>query len=401
MKTPVKTILILPDGMADEPIAELGGKTPLQAARTPAMDEIARRGASGTLRTLPEGFPTSSDVANMSVMGCDLRTEYCGRGVLEAVSKGVPLAKTDVAFRFNTCSVAADGTLADFSGGHPAEADVAVLVETLNRELGSDKVSFHQGVSYRNILVLHGAEFSADIHCQKPDDNSGNPYDEHVFPDPNPGFEKDERALHTCAFVADLIRRARTVLAGGRINAIWPWSAGQAGAIRDLRTLRGITGAVVSAVDVINGLGRAVGMDVVKVPGATGYIDTNYEGKAAAALEAIRTHDFVYVHVEATDEVSHAQDLALKLRVIEDVDSRLVAPILQGAGPDVRLVVLPDHPVPIALGKHTRIPVPVAVCGPGIEPDGVQAYGETEALAGSLGAFHDSGLMDFLFPPIG
>lgn len=400
MNKPVKTILILPDGMADEPLAELGGMTPLMAARTPAMDEIARRGASGTLRTLPEGFPTSSDVANMSVIGCDLATEYCGRGVLEAMSRNVPLAPTDVAFRFNMCSVAEDGSLADFSGGHPGDAEVEATLEIIRRAAGGGEVSFHKGVSYRNILVLHGEKFSPHVCCEKPDDNSGNVYRRHVYPKPAPGYENDEAAKRTCAKLREVINICHAELADRAINAIWPWSPGRAGAIRTLGALRGITGAVVSAVDVINGLGRALGMDVVKVPGATGYIDTDYEGKAAAALDAIKTHDFVYVHVEATDEVSHARDAALKIRTIEDVDARLVAPVLAGAGADVRVVILPDHPVPVSIGRHTRTPVPVAACGPGIVPDSVERYDESSALSGSLGNFRDSGLMDRLFPPV-
>lgn len=400
MSNPIKTILILPDGMADEPLAELGGKTPLMAARTPAMDEIARRGASGTLRTLPEGFPTSSDVANMSVIGCDLASEYCGRGVLEAMSQGVPLEPTDVAFRINTCTVAEDGTLADFSGGHPDDAAVEETLEIIRNVAGSDIVTFHKGVSYRNILVLRGGMFSPHVYCEKPDDNSGNVYRQHVYPKPAPGHENDRSAQYTCEHLKEIINVIHAELADRKINAVWPWSPGCAGAIRTLGKLRGITGAVVSAVDVINGLGRALGMDVVKVPGATGYIDTNYEGKAAAALEAIKTHDFVYVHIEATDEVSHAQDTALKIKTIEDVDARLVAPILAGAGADVRLVVLPDHPVPVSIGRHTRTPVPVAVCGPGVVPDSVGKYDEAAALEGTLGNFKDSGLMDWLFPPV-
>ena len=406
----MKTILILPDGMADEPLAELNGRTPLQAANTPAMDTIAREGRCGTLRTLPEGFPTSSDVANMSVMGCDLASEYCGRGVLEAFSQRIPLTGEDVAFRMNLCTTDADGRLTDFSGGHPSEADAAAVIALLNERLGSEAVRFHTGVSYRNLLILHGRQYSPDVYCQKPDDNCGNLIAEHL-PKPAPGFEENAAAQETVRTLLDVMTRAAAVLKDSPfgkpsatrsvpINAVWPWSGGRAGAIRKLKELRGISGAVISAVDVINGLGAAMGMDVVRVPGATGYIDTNYEGKAAAALDAIRTHDFVYVHIEATDEVSHACDLQAKLKVIEDVDSRLVAPILAGAGPEVRIVLLPDHPVPIAIGRHTRTPVPVAVRTPGETPDAVQTYDEIACPQGSLGHFLDAGLMDFLFPPV-
>jgi 2,3-bisphosphoglycerate-independent phosphoglycerate mutase len=202
---------------------------------------------------------------------------------------------------------------------------------------------------------------------------------------------------HTAAVLRDLIARASVVLAGREANAIWPWSGGRAGAIHSLGDRFGIRAAVISAVDVINGLGRCMGMNVIRVPGATGYIDTNYEGKADAAIAAIQMHDFVYVHVEAIDEVSHAQNLALKLKAIEDFDHRLVARVLAACGPDVTCVVLPDHPVPLATGKHTRTPVPVAICGPGFPPDGVQSYDEVCAPHGALGALKGPDLMNLLF----
>ena len=403
LPSPRKTVLFLPDGMADEPLAELGGRTPLQAAYTPAMDTIARRGRSGTLLTLPKQFPTSSDVANMSVLGCDLATEYCGRGVLEAYSQGIALGPEDIAFRCNLVSIAPDGTLADSAGGHIAQADAEALIAELNAALATDAVRFHPGVSYRNLLVLHGAGFSPDVHCEKPDDNPGNPVAEHLPTATSPAGE------HTLAVMLDLADRAHAVLSASPVNAriaasgglpangIWLWSQGRAGAMRTLRDRLGVSGAIVSAVDVIKGLGRALGMDVLDVPGATGYIDTNYEGKADAAVEALRTHDFVYVHVEATDEVSHLGDRDLKIRTIEDVDQRLVQRVMDACGKDVRYVVLPDHPVPVKMRRHTRVPVPVAVCGPGIVSDAVETYDEFAAPRGALGALFGPELMEFLF----
>ncbi len=399
----MKTILFLPDGMADEPLAELGNKTPLQAAHTPAMDTIARRGRSGTLRTLPKDFPTSSDVANMSVIGCDLASEYCGRGVLEAYSQGVALGPEDIAFRCNLVSIAPDGTLADSAGGHIAQADAEALVAELNAALATDRIRFHPGVSYRNLLVLHGAEFSPDVHCEKPDDNPNNPVAEHLPTATSPAGE------HTLSVMLDLAERAHAVLSASPVNAriaaagglpangIWLWSQGRAGAMRPLRERYGVSGAMISAVDVIKGLGRALGMDAPDIPGATGYIDTSYENKADAAIAALRDHDFVYVHVEATDEVSHAGDLALKIKTIEDVDHRLVQRVMDACGKDVRYVVLPDHPVPVHLRRHTRVPVPVAVCGPGIAPDSVETYDEIAAPTGALGALFGPELMEYLF----
>ena len=386
-----KTILFLGDGMADEPIAALGHRTPLQAAATPAMDCIAREGRSGTLLTLPDGYPTSSDVANMSVLGCDLATELCGRGPLEAASRGIPLGPHDVCFRVNLVSVDAEGRLSDFSGGHIAQADADEAVRLLNAGLGTDRIRFHRGVSYRNLLVLSGPEFTAQVRCDKPDDNPGHPVAEHLPRAAAPGGEA------TAARLRDLIARAADILRGRTANGIWPWSGGQAGALHRLDDRYGIRSAVISAVDVINGLGRCMGMDVIPVAGATGYIDTNYEGKADAALAAIRDHDFVYVHVEAIDEVSHAQNLALKLRTIEDFDRRLVARVMASVDPATTLVVLPDHPVPLATGKHTRTPVPVAVRRPGLVPDAVSCFDEIACRQGALGALRGSELMDLLF----
>jgi 2,3-bisphosphoglycerate-independent phosphoglycerate mutase len=397
-----KTIIFLGDGMADEPIASLGDKTPLQAANTPAMDSIARAGQSGTLLTLPEGFPTSSDVANMSVLGCDLPTEFCGRGPLEAAGRGIPLAPGDIAFRLNLTTVT-DGILTDFSGGHIAQDDAEVLIEALATELGSDTVRFYPGVSYRNLLVISGETASADIKTDKPDDNQGNLVAEHLPKVTSPEGEATANLLN------DLIVKAGPLLANHPINqkavtegrdpanAIWPWSGGSAGALKTLSDKYGISSAVISAVDVINGLGRCLGMDVINVPGATGYIDTNYEGKADAAIEALKTHDFVYVHVEAVDEVSHAQDLELKLKAIEDFDTRVVGRVLAAIGPDITTVVLPDHPVPISLGKHTRIPVPVSVNCPGVEPDAVQTFDEIACPTGTIGAIANGDLMALLF----
>jgi 2,3-bisphosphoglycerate-independent phosphoglycerate mutase len=393
MDTPRKTVLFLGDGMADEPLAELAGRTPLQAADTPALDRIARLGRCGTLLTLPDGYPTSSDVANMSVLGCDLATELCGRGPLEAASRGIPLGPDDVAFRVNLVTVDGQGILRDYSGGQVSGTEAAGAIERLNAALATDRIRFHTGVSYRNLLILSGPEFSAEVTCGKPDDNHGNAVSRHLPRARGPAGER------TAAVLRELMARASELLAGRRANAIWPWSGGRAGAIHNLGRRYGIRAAVISAVDVINGLGRCLGMDVIRVPGATGYIDTNYEGKADAALAALCDHDFIYVHVEAMDEVSHAQNLKLKLQTIEDFDRRLVARVLAGADPSTTFVVLPDHPVPLATGKHTRTPVPVAVWRPGWPPDAVQTYDESACRAGALGAMKGRALMDLLFGP--
>ncbi len=397
-----KTIIFLPDGMADEPIAELNGTTPLEYAATPAMDSIASDGRSGTLFTLPEEFPTSSEVANMSVLGCDLPTEYCGRGAVEAAGRNIVLGPDDVALRVNLITTV-DGVITDFSGGHIDPADALELIDELNGAFGSDKVCFYPGVSYRNILVLSGSEFTADVKTDKPDDSHGEVVLEHL------PMAKSVAGEEIAAVLSQLIKDAPAVLeefavnkrlaAEGKpmANGIWPWSAGKAGNLRTLQEKYGISSAVISAVDVIFGIGRLLGMDVVDVSGATGYIDTNYEGKADAAIEAIKTHDLVYLHIEAIDEVSHAQDLKLKIQAIEDFDSRVVARVLAAVGDDVNVAVLPDHPVPIALGKHTRVPVPVAVRMGGVEPDDINVFSESACLSGALGDMKADDFMNLLF----
>jgi len=390
--------------MADEPVPEIGGKTPLQYAQTPAMDSIAREGRCGSLLTLPHGFPTGSEVANMSVLGCDLASEYCGRGPLEAAGRGIPLRPDDKAFRLNLVTVK-DGFLRDYAGGHIDQKAAEEIVQVLNARFGSDSVRFYPGVSYRTILVLSGPEFSHMVRTEKPDDNYGEEIEDHLPTALAPEAE------HTAAFLRRLMIEAPAVLdsvpanqrraADGKpvANGVWPWSGGRAGAIRTLRERYGIKGAVISAVDVISGLGRCLGMDVIAVPGATGYLDTNYEGKADAAIEAIRDHDLVYLHVEAIDEVSHERDLSNKIRAIENFDRRIVARVLEAVGRDVNVAVLPDHPVPVAVGKHTRTPVPVAVRIAGAQPDAVAAFDEVSCPAGALGAMKNGDLMNLLFGP--
>lgn len=402
MPTKRRTVIFLGDGMADDPLPQLGNRTPLQAAHTPGMDAIARAGRSGTLLTLPADFPTSSEVANMSVLGCDLATEYCGRGPLEALARGIALGPLDKAFRLNLTSVK-DGILTDFSGGHVAQSDAEALIAALNKALGTTSIKFHSGVSYRNILILSGAEYSHRVKTDKPDDNHGEQVADHLPQSAAP------EAGATAALLQRLISQAPAVLEAHPVNkrlaregkplanGIWLWSGGACGAMRSIAVKYGITGAVITAVDVIRGLGRSLGMDVIDVPGATGYIDTNYEGKAAAAIEALRSYDLVYVHLEAIDEVSHAKDLALKLKAIEDFDARIISPVLNAAESGVSAAILPDHPVPVALGKHTRTPVPVAVRMAGVKPDGVQAYSELDAPRGALGAMRNGDLMRLLF----
>lgn len=403
MKRPIPTVIFLGDGMADEPLPELNGATPLEYAQTPAMDAIARDGQSGTLLTLPDGFPTSSEVANMSVLGCDLAAEYSGRGPLEAAGRGLTLGPDDLAFRLNL-TAQSDGVLTDYSGGHIDPEDARVAVEALNAAFGSQVIRFYPGVSYRTLLILSGKDFSSRVKTEKPDDHQGDPV-EACLPK-----ALEPAGAATATWLADLMRRAPQVLADLPFNArrraqgiplangVWPWSGGKAGALQSIQSKYGVSGAVISAVDVIIGLGRCLKMDIIPVPGATGYIDTNFEGKAEAAIQALKRFDLVYLHLEAVDEVSHEGRLDEKIRAIENFDRRIIAPILKAFKPEaLNAAVLPDHPVPVKLRKHTRTPVPVAIRKAGWRPDAVTRYGETPCRQGQLGAMRGDALMRHLF----
>ncbi len=395
-----KAIIFLPDGMADCRLDKLNNKTPLEYAHTPGMDSIAKNGVNGTFRTLIDGYPTSSDVANMSVIGYDPAECYPGRGPIEAVSQGITLASDDVAWRCNLVNVTADGIMNDYSSGHLAEDVAEILMNDLQKEFGSDLVTFHSGVSYRNLLVLHGEQFSNDVSYAKPDSSHGENIDDLIWTALN---KDDKKAQFTVDFIIDLCEKAANFLAEHPLNKklkvtanrIWPWSPGYQPNFQPFsEKYAHKTGAVISAVDVVKGIGLCAEMDVIKVEGATGFVDTNYEGKAAAAIKAIQCHDLVYLHVEAIDECSHLGDLELKIKAINDFDSKIVIPVMKAVKEliasekiteDVNFALLPDHPVPIELRKHTRTPVPLAICGPKFEADNVEVYSEIEALNGSLG----------------
>ena len=329
----MKTLIILGDGMADEPIAELGGKTPLQYADTPAMDTLARLGVTGRLKTVADGFHPGSEVANMAVLGYDLPTVYEGRGVLEAASMGVELQPGDMAMRCNLVCLEGD-LLKNHSAGHIKTEEADLLIQTLDAELGSERIRFYTGVSYRHLLVIKGGD--KRLVCTPPHDIPMQPYR------PNLIRAEVSEAEETATLLNQLIERSQEVLKNHPVNikriqeghdpanSIWPWSPGVRPAMQTLKSLYGIQqSSVISAVDLIRGIGVYAGMKVIHVEGATGLYDTNYEGKAAAALEALKTDDLVYLHVEASDEAGHEGDVRLKIQTIEDLDHRIVGPVLQ------------------------------------------------------------------------
>ncbi|HXY70000.1 MAG TPA: cofactor-independent phosphoglycerate mutase [Gemmatimonadales bacterium] len=408
----MKSVIVIGDGMSDRPVERLGGRTPLQAAKKPHIDRIAREGRSGLLRTVGETGPADSAVANLAVLGYDPAASAQGRAVLEAASMGVELLPDDVAVRCNLVCLEGprdDRRIRNHSAGHISNEEAAELVRALDAELGGGQgpapAHFFPGVSYRHLLVLRGGWASPAVECAPPHDNVGGrvadllprALEEGAAPTARRLVELYERALPILA--AHPVNAARRAAGKDEANAIWTWSPGRRQPLASLRERYGVRGAVISAVDLIMGLGVCVGMDLVRVPGATGLADTNYEGKAAAALDALADHDLVYVHVEATDEAGHARDLDLKIRCIEYLDGRLVRPILEGLGArGVRaaIAVLPDHPTPVATGQHGRDPVPVAILRPGEAPDGTERYDEAAAARGSLGLMTGSQFMQLM-----
>lgn len=390
----MKTIIILGDGMSDYPVESLGGVTPLQAAEKPNIDRIAREGRMGLMETLPEGLPLGSAVANLSVLGYDPFQTFNGRAVLEAANMGVALEDAEVAFRMNLICIE-NGRIKNHSAGHITTEEADEIIHDLQGELGEElgQVAMHTGVSYRHLLVLSDAADSPKVQCIPPHDHVGECADDLLPAATSEEGKATEARLRSLMAGAEGLLRDHPVnqkrIAAGAdpANAIWPWSPGRKPKMRTMQERFGVHGAVISAVDLINGLGLYAGMDVIRVEGATGLWDTNFEGKAAACVEAIQDHDLVYVHVEATDEAGHAKDAALKVNCIEMLDARLVSPILEGVeelGLEVALAVLPDHPTPVSSGVHEREAVPVAIRRPGDAPDGTTHYDEEQAKLGNI-----------------
>jgi len=386
----MKIAILLGDGMADVPLEELGGRTPLEAAATPAMDALAREGTLGLAVTVPEGLPAGSDVANLSVFGYDPRECYTGRAPLEAAAMGVTLGPDDVAYRMNLVTLlvgAGQVFLDDFSAGHVSTPEAREIVLTLGERLGQDGFEFYPGVSYRHLLVWRGGR--EDPVTTPPHDIQGQAIHAHL-----PRGEGAEVLLHLITGSQILLKdhpvnQARREQGQKEANSIWLWGQGRAPRMEPYRERFGLGGAVISAVDLLKGIARASGLEAPDVPGATAYLDTNYEGKVAAALAALTRGDFAYVHVEAPDEAGHIGNLADKLQAIEDFDRRVVAPMRAGlevSGEPFTLLVMPDHPTPISLRTHTADPVPFALYrsdGAGSVPGG----GFTEAHARATGVF--------------
>lgn len=388
----MKHIIILGDGMADEPIPELGDKTPMEVANTPTMDWLASHGRVGRLKTVPVGYHPGSEVANMSVLGYDLDKTFEGRGSLEAASIGVPLLDGEMAMRCNLICIE-NGIIKNHSAGHISNEEAAELIDFLNEQLADDDIRFYQGVSYRHLLkVKHGDK---RIHCTPPHDVPGTPFRDVLI------RPEAAEAQATADLLNGLILRSQELLENHPVNikrkaegkdaanSIWPWSPGYRPRMQTLMERFGIdSGVVISAVDLIRGIGVYAGLKPILVEGATGLWNTNYEGKVAAAIAALKDNDFVFLHIEASDEAGHEGDYNLKIKTIENLDSRvckLILEAVQQMNEPVAIAVLPDHPTPCRIRTHTGEPVPFLIYRPGDHADSVERFSEHSAQQGSYG----------------
>lgn len=388
----MKYIVVIGDGMADYPLEELGGKTPLQVANKPNMDGIAERGKCGLLTTIPKGMNAGSDIANLSILGYDPRKCYTGRGPLEAMSIGVELDTGDIAFRCNLITER-DGFIADYCADHITTDEANGLIDALDDAFDIGK--FYPGVSYRHLFVL---ENDGDIVCTPPHDVIGEEIKRHMIkPENSPIAQKlNQMMLDSKNVLEDHpVNRGRVKEGKNPANMIWLWGQGGRPDMAPLKEKYGIDGAVISAVDLIKGIGYYAGMDVIDVPGATGYYDTNYIGKAEYALEALKSCDYVYLHVESIDEASHAGDLEMKIKTIEEFDKKVLGTLLD-SGEEFTIAVLPDHLTPISIKTHAKEPVPFAVCSPDASVgDGIK-FDEFSAKDGSAGNLEGEEFMRFL-----
>lgn len=398
----MKHIILLGDGMADHPIEQLGNKTILQYANTPNMDSIAREGKTGKLYTIPQGFHPGSEVANTAILGYDLDKVYEGRGPLEAASIGYEMDHDDLALRCNLITIA-DGKIQNHHGGHLTTEQGDVLIKYLEKHLGNDRVKFMTGIQYRHLLVIKGG--NKNIECAPPHDNPGKDW-QTLLVKPlidTSAHENDARMTpeETADLLNDLIKQSQELLKQHPFNherktpanSIWPWGGGYRPEMEplshDYPQIK--SGTVISAVDLIRGIGHYAGLDIIKVAGATGLYDTNYAGKVDAALKSLQHDDFVFLHVEASDEAGHDGDLRLKIKTVEDFDAKIVGPILdvvKKSDEPICIAVLPDHPTPVETRTHVAEAVPFAIWHKGIAKDNVEQYDEESCAAGGYGTLH-------------
>jgi 2,3-bisphosphoglycerate-independent phosphoglycerate mutase len=398
----MKYLLVIGDGMADYPVPELGNKTPLQAAYKPNMDSIASKGRSGLIKTVPDELTPGSDAAICSVLGYD-PIKYCtGRGPLEAPSRCIKLGKNDAAYRCNLITEK-EGAILDYSSGHITTDEASQLITAIRKSFEKPgEIEFFLGLDYRHFLILRNFPNPELIQCTPPHDARGIAVSD-VLPK-----AKSTEAEKSSQMLKNLIEGSRDILRSHPVNVarekagkhpgnlIWPWGGGKKPSMPTLKEKYGIKSAVISAVDLVKGIGTYAGMEIINVKGATGLDNTNYEGKADAALKALKTNDLVFVHVEAPDEAGHCRDYNLKVKTIEDLDKRLLGRILKGLSEPYAIAILPDHPTPIKTGTHSREPVPFSIASPNLMPDGVKKFDEFSAKNGAYGLIENDFLISLL-----
>jgi 2,3-bisphosphoglycerate-independent phosphoglycerate mutase len=389
-----KYVIIIPDGAADNPIEQLGNKTPLEAANIPNMDKISQTGRLGVVKTVPEGMEPGSDVAQMSLLGYDPKKYYTGRAPIEAVARNLQLSPDDWVFRCNLVTIA-DGKMADHSAGHISTEEGAKLIEELNAQIQTDKIKFYTGVSYRHLLVLK--DFDINVKTCPPHDFIGTPVEKILPRGKGADFLNDLMMRSQQFFFNHEINKVRADLHENQVSSIWLWGQGKKAKLESFEKRFKLKGAGITAVDLFRGLAKLIGFDLIEVPGATGFIDTNFEGKGAAAIKALEDYDIVVVHIEAPDEAGHSGNAEAKKKAIEQIDKHIVGPVYDALRkyPSWRMLVLPDHPTPVKTGAHCGDPVPFAMAGDKVE--GAFKAPFTEANAAKSGLRIDIGheLMEY------
>lgn len=396
----MKYVVFVPDGACDYPIDELDKKTPLEAAKIPIMNSIAAGGKVGITNTIPKGFAPASDVANLSILGYDPSVYYSGRGPLEAANMGIEIKEGEVALRCNLVTIDND-TMVDYSAGHITSKEAAELIKAIDKGLGTDKISFYPGVGYRHLMVVRDKTHSLALlktKCIPPHDITGYKVSKNLPKGPGAKFLNDLMERSRKVLPGQEVNRVRIDLKENPANEIWLWGQGTVPNMPKFKDRFGVTGSIISAVDLIRGIGKIVGLDVLKVPGATGYYDTNYKGKGEYAINSLKDKDFVFVHIEATDEAGHNGDLRAKIAALENFDRLIVGPVmeyLKNKKEPYRVLVLADHYTPIKVKTHTADPVFFAVYGDGVVKDDISAFNEAQAAKSGFTIDKASDLMNY------
>jgi len=389
-----KYAIIVPDGAADEPLEEFGNKTVLEAAETPNMDKISTEGRQGLVQTVPTNMEPGSDVAQMSLLGYDPNKYYSGRAPIEAAARDIKLSLNDWVFRCNLVTIA-DGKMVDHSAGHISTTEAAKLINELEEQLGSKQINFYAGISYRHLLVFRGMDF--DVQTYPPHDFIGKPIKKILPRGAGADILIDLMARSQQLFDGHDINKVRKDLGENQVSSIWLWGQGKKARLDSFQKKFGLRGAAITAVDLVRGLAKLIGFDLINVPGATGFVDTNYQGKGSAAIKALEKYDLVFIHIEAPDEASHEGNPEMKKKAIEQIDKHIVGPVLQALQnyERWRVLVLPDHPTPIRSCAHSGEAVPFAMAGSGISGILHEPFSEPNAAKSGLRVDKGFELMEY------